>query len=67
MNKYIKDLGIHVGNFNEKEIKNGVDKKILNEYKEKYSEYKYTNTKIIKEKGIKKLAIYICSVEDFKI
>lgn len=66
MNNYIKGLGILVGKFTEEDLINKIDKKIVEEKKKEYN-LNYTNTKIIKEKGIKKLAIYICNVDDFKI
>ena len=66
MEDYIKGLGVLVGKFTENDLKNGIDKKAVEDAKEKYN-LKYTNTKIIKEKGIRKLAIYLCTLEDFKI
>ena len=65
--KYISNLGILVGTFDETDLKTGKDKQILKKYKEKYPEYNYTNTAIIKERNVKKLAIYICNAKDFKI
>lgn len=65
--KYINNLGILVGTFDETDLKTGKDKEILKKYKEKYPEYNYTNTAIIKENNVKKLAIYICNAKDFKI
>ena len=64
---YIKGLGLPIGTFDETDLKNGIDKKELEKYKQEYPQYKYTNTKIIKENNIRKLAIYICTAEDFKI
>lgn len=66
-NIYIKGLGIYIGAFDEDELKKGVDKEVLKKYQEEYPEYKYVNTKIVKINGIRKLAIYICNVNDFKI
>ena len=66
-NVYIKGLGIPVGTFDEKDLKNGGDKKEVEKYMKEYPEYGYVNTKIIKEHGIRKLAVYICSANDFKI
>jgi len=66
MKDYIKGLGILVGKFTENDLKSGIDKEIVKEKQEEYN-LKYTNTKIIKENGIRKLAIYVCSVYDFKI
>ena len=65
--KYINNLGILVGTFDETDLKTGKDKEILKKYKEKYPEYNYTNTAIIKENNVRKLAIYICNAKDFKI
>lgn len=64
---YIIGLGIPVGTFDEKDLKNGIDKIQVEKYQKEYPQYKYVNTKIIKEHGIRKLAVYICNAEDFKI
>ena len=66
MENYIKGLGILVGKFTENDLKIGKDKEIVKQKQEEYN-LKYTNTKIIKENGIRKLAIYICNVYDMKI
>lgn len=66
-NLYIKGLGICIGTFDESDLKSGKDKEVLKQYQEEYPQYKYTNTAIIKENNIRKLVIYICNVEDFKI
>ena len=66
MERYIKNLGILVGKFTEQDLKENKDKEIVNKAMNEYNLH-YTNTRIIKEKGIKKLAIYICNVYDFKI
>ena len=66
-NIYTKNWGILIGKFDEKDLKSGKDKEVLKEYQKEFSQYKYTNTKIIKENNIRKLAVYICSLEDFKI
>ena len=66
-NNYIKDLGILIGKFDENDLKNKTDKKVLEKYQQEYPQYKYTNTKIIKEHGVKKLAVYICNVYDMKL
>lgn len=66
-NIYIKGWGIPIGTFDEIDLITKVDKKVLEKYQKEYPQYKYTNTKIIKENNIKKLAIYICSIEDMKI
>ena len=64
---YTKGLGILIGKFDEKDLKSGKDKEVLKEYQKEFPQYKYTNTRIIKENNIRKLALYLCSVEDFKI
>ena len=64
---YTKNWGILIGKFDEKELKSGKDKEVLKEYQKEFPQYKYTNTKIIKENNIRKLAVYICSIEDFRI
>lgn len=66
MDNYINGLGILVGKFTEEDLRNGTDKKLVNEKMQEYNLH-YTNTKIIKEHGIKKLAIYVCNVYDFKL
>lgn len=66
-NIYVKGWGIPIGAFDEVDLINKIDKKVLEKYQKEYPQYKYTNTKIVKEHGIRKLAIYICSAEDFKI
>lgn len=66
MNNYIKGLGVLIGKFTEDDLINKVDKKIVEEKKKEYN-LNYTNTKIIKEKGITKLAIYLCNVDDFDL
>lgn len=65
--KYINNLGILIGTFDETDLKTGKDKQVLKKYKEKYPEYNYVNAAIIKENDVKKLAIYICNAKDFKI
>lgn len=65
--KYINNLGILVGTFDEMDLKTGKDKRVLKKYKEKYPEYNYVNAAIIKVNDVKKLAIYICNAKDFKI
>lgn len=64
---YIKGWGIPVGAFNEEELKKGVDREVLKKYQEEYPEYKYVNTKIAKIHNVRKLVIYICNANDFKI
>ena len=66
MDYYVKGLGILVGKFDENDLKSGKDKELVKQKMEEYN-LKYTNTKIIKEHGIRKLAIYVCNVYDFKI
>ena len=66
MESYIKGLGILVGKFTENDLKSGKDKEIVKQKQEEYN-LKYTNTKITKENGIRKLAIYVCNFYDFKI
>lgn len=64
---YTKNWGILIGKFDEKDLKSGKDREVLKEYQKEFPEYKYTNTKIIKEHNVRKLAVYICSLEDFKV
>lgn len=66
MNNYIKGLGILVGKFTEEDLRNKIDKQVVAEKSKEYN-LKYTNAKIIKEKGIRKLAIYLCNIDDFRI
>ena len=64
---YYNGLGILVGKFDEEDLKKGIDRIELKKYQEEYPQYKYTNTKIIKEHGIRKLALFICNVNDMKL
>lgn len=64
---YIKKLGIPVGTFDENDLKSGKDKIELEKYQKEYPQYKYTNSKIIKEHGVRKLALYVCDANDFTI
>ena len=64
---YIKGWGIPVGAFDEEELKKGVDREVLKKYQEEYPEYKYVNTKIEKIHNVRKLVIYVCNANDFKI
>ena len=64
---YVKGWGIPIGTFDEVDLVNKTDKKVLEKYQKEYPQYRYTNTKIIKENNIRKIAIYICSVEDMRI
>ena len=66
-NIYIKNWGILIGKFDEEDLKNGKDREVLKEYQKEFPEYKYTNTKIIKENNVRKLAVYICSLQDMKL
>ena len=66
-NIYTKNWGILIGKFDEKDLISGKDKEVLKEYQKEFPEYKYTNTKIIKENNVRKLAVYICSLEDMKV
>ena len=63
---YVKGWGIPIGTFDEVDLVNKTDKKVLEKYQKEYPQYRYTNTKIVKENGIRKIAIYICSVEDMR-
>ena len=64
---YVKGWGIPVGAFGEEELKKGVDREVLQKYQEEYPEYKYVNTKIEKIHNVRKLVIYVCNANDFKI
>ncbi len=65
--KYIKGKGILVGNYSEKDITLGKDKKDVAE-KKKETGYSYTNTELVKKDGkIVSIKIYVCSANDFKI
>lgn len=57
---------ILVGNFSEEDLKNGKDKKKVEEMKKKTG-LNYTNTKIITKNGKKYLSIWLCNVEDFEL
>lgn len=64
---YIKNWGIPIGAFDENDLKNKVDKQVLKKYQKEYPQYRYTNTKIKKINNVRKLVLYICSAEDFRI
>ena len=66
-NMYVKGWGIPIGTFDENDLKNKKDKLALEKYQKEYPQYKYTNTKIIKENNTRKIAIFICNVNDMKI
>lgn len=53
-----------VGDFNETELKKGVDKKALAKVK-KETGLNYANTKIIKKKGAMFLRVWACTAEEF--
>lgn len=62
MENYIKGLGIYVGEFKEKDLKQGIDKQKVAEVMEKTG-LKYTNSKVTKNS----IKIWVCNLEDFKI
>lgn len=64
---YIKNWGIPIGAFDENDLKNKVDKQVLKEYQKEFPQYKYVNTRIAKINNVRKIAVYICSAEDFRI
>lgn len=66
MENYIQGLGILIGEFTEEELREHKDREII-EKKKKELGLKYINAKNIKKNGIKKLAVYLCNVDDFKI
>lgn len=66
-NKYVKGWGILVGTFDQTDIKCGDHKIMLEKYKKKYPQYKCINTKLIKDKNITKIAIYICDRGDVNL
>jgi hypothetical protein len=59
-------MGILVGDFDENDLKNGVDKKALQKKKEETG-LKYANSKIIKKGGKTYLRLWVCSVDEFEI
>lgn len=64
---YLNGLGVWVGEFNEEQIKKGIDKKCVEFMKQKTG-LKYVNTKIARgDHNEKVLRIWVCNVEDFKI
>lgn len=64
---YLKNWGIFIGAFDENDLKKGIDKIKVAEYKKIYPQFQYTNAKIKKIGNTKKLLIYLCTAEDFKI
>ena len=65
--KYIKNWGIYVGAFTKEQLMKKVDEKEIMKLQEEYPELTYVNTKEIKDHGVRKLAIYICTFKDFKV
>lgn len=64
---YLHKLGVWVGEFNEEQLKNSVDKKCVENMK-KITGLDYVNTKIARgNHGEKVLRIWVCNAEDFKI
>lgn len=66
MNIYVKGLGVLVGTFDEYELKKGIDREKIEE-KKKETGLNYVNTKIVKENNIRKLKVWVCNANDFKI
>lgn len=64
----IKEINkeILVGDFDENDCKNGIDK-IQVEQKKKETGLQYTNTKIIKKNGKLYLRIWVCDFKTFKL
>lgn len=65
--KYIKNWGVYVGAFDLEQLNKKEDKKAVAKLQEEYPELTYVNTKEIKDHGVRKLAIYICTFKDFKV
>lgn len=57
---------VFVGDFDENDCKNGIDK-IQVEQKQKETGLKYTNTKVIKKGGKTYLRIWVCDSNTFKL
>lgn len=55
-----------VGDFNEKDLINGTDKKAVEKAKQETG-LQYTQTKIIKKKGEMYLRIWVCTAQEFTI
>jgi len=60
--KYVKGLGVYVGEFNQDDLDKGIDKQKVEEAKQKYN-LPATNTKVTKNS----IKIWVCTYEDFKI
>lgn len=64
---YLYGLGVWVGEFNEEQLKNGVDKKCVDFMKNKTG-LNYVNTKVAyNENDEKVLRVWVCKAEDFQI
>lgn len=57
---------VYVGKFNLEDLNNGIDKKEVEQAKLRTG-LKYTNTIVVKEKGITYLKIWLCDYNEFGI
>ena len=58
---------VFVGEFSDEDLKNGVDKKMVEDYKIKTG-LNYTNTKLVKKNGkIVAIKIWVCDSNDFEL
>ena len=63
----MKNKGIYVGQFSERDIALGLDKAAVEKAKAETG-LKYTNTEFVKRNGkVVAMKIWVCRMEDFKI
>ena len=64
---YVKNKGIFVGTFNDRDIALGVDKVAVRKM-QAVTGYNYTNSFLVKRNGnVIGIRLYVCSKEDFAI
>ncbi len=66
-NKYKRGWGILVGKFSEEELLKNKDVIEVSRKMSEYPKLKMINTREVKENGVRKLAVYLCSNKDFKM
>lgn len=64
---YIKNWGVYVGSFDENELRQNLDKKKIREMQEKYPKLQYINYHMVKGSGVKRMAVYICTLKDLRM
>lgn len=65
--EYKRGWGILVGRFSESDLLKNKDEIAVALMQKKYPKLQMVNTKEVKERGVRKLEVYICSNKDFKM